>query len=671
MTRRRRLLATSALVIVVIAYVGRASRAASGPCSDPYSCTPGEICVSGVCTADTSPPAAAFAPIPQHTLVQQLNIDAIQAEDSFMPAGTNVVVRGPMLADGGFAPGSSWITDIYPDGGGGAVVPGVDGGVALTGSFGQYFIPGNPGEPTFVVLPDGGVLYVPDGGTLSVVGGGLFYRVDFSNFTEPGLILSDGGPFQADAGAANVVLGSRWGHYGGVVTIGPPDAGMPPGQYQVYIHTHDQVGNKLDTAPQMVVLDPDDFTVGLTPGAQSVTGGGTTSFTVDTSAVTAESLTLSVSGLPAGVTGSFTPSNVIASGQSATLTLSAVSTAVAVGPTSFLVTATAPSGATETSTATVAVMAASNDFSLSSPSSAVGLPAGRSAPVTIATAVKSGSAETIALTISTLPSGVTAAFAPASVTAGASSTLTLTGAASLGSGSSSFQVTGTAPSATHMLGFTLTTYTPPTVAVTSPTAGATVGGLVPITATAAVSSGSSVSQIAILVDASQVGTASASPATVNWDSSSVADGAHQINASVTDTTGGSASSATVAVTVSNPLQVSVTQPASGAKVSGDVAVTATASGFGIESVSLFVDGQPIGTGATSPLDVSWDSKSESNGTHQVTARATASGGRTAQSGAVQVDVENKHGCSSAGGVAAIFGLAALALFRPGRRRRVG
>jgi hypothetical protein len=70
--------------------------------------------------------------------------------------------------------------------------------------------------------------------------------------------------------------------------------------------------------------------------------------------------------------------------------------------------------------------------------------------------VTSGSAVTVQLAASGLPSGATASFNPASVTAGGSSTLTLGTSASTPAGTYSVTVTGTAGSTTHSATYTLT-----------------------------------------------------------------------------------------------------------------------------------------------------------------------------------------------------------------------
>ena len=90
-----------------------------------------------------------------------------------------------------------------------------------------------------------------------------------------------------------------------------------------------------------------------------------------------------------------------------------------------------------------------NDFSIAANPTTVSVTQGGSGPATISTAVTSGSAESVALSVTGLPSGVTAGFSPTPITAGASSTLTLTVGGSVAPGSYPLTVTGTAASATH------------------------------------------------------------------------------------------------------------------------------------------------------------------------------------------------------------------------------
>src|SRR5262249_44111781 len=99
--------------------------------------------------------------------------------------------------------------------------------------------------------------------------------------------------------------------------------------------------------------------------------------------------------------------------------------------------------------------AAGNDFSISATPSSVSLPQGSAGDVTISTAVVSGAAESVSLSVSGVPSGATAAFGTNPVTAGGSSVLTINAGTGV-PGNYTLTVTGTAPSATHVTTVALT-----------------------------------------------------------------------------------------------------------------------------------------------------------------------------------------------------------------------
>ena len=105
----------------------------------------------------------------------------------------------------------------------------------------------------------------------------------------------------------------------------------------------------------------------------------------------------------------------------------------------------------------------SSDFSIAVSPQSQAMYAGTSAPpFTVSTQVTQGLAEPITLFVSNLPSGVSGGFNPNPVTAGGSSTLTLTAAGNApDSPATAFTVLGTSPSTSH------TVSPPPTISVTS------------------------------------------------------------------------------------------------------------------------------------------------------------------------------------------------------------
>jgi hypothetical protein len=205
-----------------------------------------------------------------------------------------------------------------------------------------------------------------------------------------------------------------------------------------------------------VSTGPSDFSVAVNPTNVSVAAGSNATATVSTAVTSgsSESVALSASGLPSGVTASFAPSSVN-SGSSSTLTFTASSSAAA-GNYSVTITGTGSTGS-HTATLTLSVTAAAtNDFSVSVSPASRSVTAGAGTTATVSTAVTSGSAQTVSLGVSGLPTGVTASFSPASVTAGSSSTLTISTASSTAPGTYTLTITGTGTSATHTTPFSLT-----------------------------------------------------------------------------------------------------------------------------------------------------------------------------------------------------------------------
>jgi kumamolisin len=132
-----------------------------------------------------------------------------------------------------------------------------------------------------------------------------------------------------------------------------------------------------------------------------------------------------------------------------------------------------------------------NDFSISATSPTIA--AGSSGISSITTAIVSGSSETVALSASGLPSGVTISFNPTSVASGSGSTATITVASTVAAGVYGITVTGTAASGTHTATISLIVTSTAggnfTVAV-SPTSGSLPRGYYGIaTVTTAVSGG--------------------------------------------------------------------------------------------------------------------------------------------------------------------------------------
>ena len=151
--------------------------------------------------------------------------------------------------------------------------------------------------------------------------------------------------------------------------------------------------------------------------------------------------------------------------------------------------------------------------------------------------------------------------------------------------------------------------TSPSVQLTSPAAGATVSGSVTLAATASDDTG--VSRVELLIDGAQVGSDTAAPYEVTWNSATVADGPHTVTARAVDTSGNTATSER-SITTSN----------------GAAGTTVSFSGISAEDgyVKAFADGTSpavgllgtpaVGRGTDSKLDraiLSFDTSSLPDG----------------------------------------------------------
>jgi Bacterial Ig domain/Lysyl oxidase len=184
---------------------------------------------------------------------------------------------------------------------------------------------------------------------------------------------------------------------------------------------------------------------------------------------------------------------------------------------------------------------------------------------------------------------------------------------------------------------------PPSITLTSPSNGATISRTVQLTASTSTTSG-----VQFLIDGQTFGSVvSASPYTLNWDTTTVPNGTHWIAAQTTDPTGIIGTSAVALVTVSNIgttlTTVQLTSPANGSILSSTVTLVATAAASQpIANVTFFVDFAPVGTLTTPPYMISWDTTKVADGQHTITVSATDALGNTGNSTPVALEVNNSH-----------------------------
>jgi len=152
---------------------------------------------------------------------------------------------------------------------------------------------------------------------------------------------------------------SRWGDYSSM-NIDPSDD-CTFWYTQEYMaatgsfNWHTRIGNFKFANCGAVV---NDFSITPSPASQTVAAGASTTYTISTAKLsgTAESIALTVAGLPAGVTGTFNPTSVTAGGSSTlTVTVPAGTTA---STSTLTITGTAPS---KTHTTTVSLTITNNN----------------------------------------------------------------------------------------------------------------------------------------------------------------------------------------------------------------------------------------------------------------------------------------------------------------------
>jgi subtilisin family serine protease len=184
---------------------------------------------------------------------------------------------------------------------------------------------------------------------------------------------------------------------------------------------------------------------------------------------------------------------------------------------------------------------------------------------------------------------------------------------------------------------------PPAVALSNPSNGAAVTGVVNLAVNATDAVG--VQKVQYYRDSGTLlGTSLSAPFGLNWDSTTVGQGSHTLFAVATDLAGNTTTSATISVTVDRTLPlVSITTPANNAFVAGSaVPVSATASdNIGLSRVDFYRDSNVLlGTDNTAPYGISWDTTSLTGGPHTLIAVATDLAGNTKTSTVVNVTVDS-------------------------------
>ena len=221
-------------------------------------------------------------------------------------------------------------------------------------------------------------------------------------------------------------------------------------------------GGVSHTATIALTIVTANFT--LTPSATSSTvkAGSAASLTLATAGQSGFGATvaLTITGLPKGVTAVFSPASIASPGNgNSTMTLTAAS-GTAAGTAVLTVTGTG-GGVTKTVAISLTVTAPAPAIALTSNTASANLAAGSRTSFTVTTAAQNFSSA-VALSVSGLPKGVTAAFSPTSIASPGSgkSTLTLTATTGATAGAATVTVTAKGGGATKTLALGLTVPAP-------------------------------------------------------------------------------------------------------------------------------------------------------------------------------------------------------------------
>ena len=173
----------------------------------------------------------------------------------------------------------------------------------------------------------------------------------------------------------------------------------------------------------------------------------------------------------------------------------------------------------------------------------------------------------------------------------------------------------------------------PTVAITAPSASSTVGGVTSVSVAASDNVG--VAKVELRVNGSLLATDTVSPFGFSWDTSKAPNGIANLVARACDAAGNCADSAAVSVNVANvsditPPTVSIRNPLAGARVSGTVAVSASAAdnaGVTGLTIQLFINGSRIASSTgTGSVSYSWNTRKIAAGTYTLRADAKDAAG---------------------------------------------
>ena len=185
----------------------------------------------------------------------------------------------------------------------------------------------------------------------------------------------------------------------------------------------------------------------------------------------------------------------------------------------------------------------------------------------------------------------------------------------------------------------------PVASIVSPSGGEVSGS---VTVAVSASDNVGVTGVELFVDGSLHATDSLGPYQFTWDSNTVADGDHRLEARAFDASGNEGTSTSVSVAVDNapdpaPVpdpalepdttlpNVTLLNPIAGSTVERNIKIEAQASDdVGIALLQVYLDGELMCGGNESYLKCPWNTRKAAPGTHVITAKASDAAGNSAE-----------------------------------------
>lgn len=170
--------------------------------------------------------------------------------------------------------------------------------------------------------------------------------------------------------------------------------------------------------------------------------------------------------------------------------------------------------------------------------------------------------------------------------------------------------------------------TAPVSSITSPSNGATVSGVVPVSVSATDNTG--VARVELYVNGALLAADTTAPYSFSWDTASSGSGTRYLYAIAYDAAGNAGQSSQAAVTVNAAAAdtiapvANITKPTDGSSITkvNNVTIAAAATdNVGVTKTELYVDGSLKATSSSGSINWNWNTKKETKGTHVITVKA--------------------------------------------------